>query len=75
MDFFQAKILEWVAISYSRRSSQPRDQAHVMSLASPALARGLLITSTTREALAHSKGTDNMIHMSKTVSYFKRTHD
>ena len=23
---FQAKILEWVAISYSRESSQPRDQ-------------------------------------------------
>ena len=22
---FQARILEWVAISYSRRSSQPRD--------------------------------------------------
>ena len=26
---FQAGILEWVAISYSRGSSQPRDQTHV----------------------------------------------
>ena len=25
----QARILEWVAISYSRVSSQPRDQNHV----------------------------------------------
>ena len=25
----QARILEWVAISYSRASSQPRDQNHV----------------------------------------------
>ena len=25
----QARILEWVAISFSRRSSQPRDQTHV----------------------------------------------
>ena len=26
---FQARILEWVAISYSRGSSRPRDQSHV----------------------------------------------
>ena len=26
---FQARILEWVAISFSRRSSQPRDQTQV----------------------------------------------
>ena len=25
VDIFQARILEWVAISFSRRSSQPRD--------------------------------------------------
>ena len=29
MTFFQARILEWVAISYSRGSSQPRDQIWV----------------------------------------------
>ena len=26
---FQARILEWIAISFSRESSQPRDQTHV----------------------------------------------
>ena len=26
---FQTRMLEWVAISYSRRSSQPRDRGHV----------------------------------------------
>ena len=36
--FLQARILEWVAISFSRGSSQPRDQ--ILSLASPALAGG-----------------------------------
>ena len=29
MGFFQARILEWVAISFSRGSSQPRDQTCV----------------------------------------------
>ena len=26
---FQSRVLEWVAISFSRRSSQPRDPTHV----------------------------------------------
>ena len=26
---FQARILEWVAISYSRKSSQPKDRTHI----------------------------------------------
>ena len=26
---FQARVLEWVAISFSRRSSQPRDQTQI----------------------------------------------
>ena len=30
---FQAKILEWVAISFSRVYSQPRDQTHFSSIA------------------------------------------
>ena len=29
----QARILEWVAISFSNRSSQPRDQTSISSLA------------------------------------------
>ena len=30
---FQARVLEWVAISFSRRSSQPRDQTWVSHIA------------------------------------------
>ena len=32
-EIFQARILEWVAISFSRESSQPRDQTQVSSTA------------------------------------------
>jgi len=42
MGFFQARILEWVAISYPRGSSQPRDGT--LSLVSPALAGGFFTT-------------------------------
>ena len=42
---FQARILECVAISYSRGSSWPRDQNHAR--ASPALACRFFTTSTT----------------------------
>ena len=30
---FQARILEWVAISFSRGSSWPRDQTHIFCIA------------------------------------------
>ena len=30
---FQTRILEWVAISFSRESSQPRDQTHISCVA------------------------------------------
>ena len=44
----QTRILEWVAISFSRASSRPRDQNP--SLTSPALTSGFFTTSTTWEA-------------------------
>ena len=44
----QARILEWVAIPFSRGSSWPRDQTQ--SLTSPALAGGFFATSATWEA-------------------------
>ena len=47
---FQAKILEWVAISYSRGSTQPKDQT-----APPALTGRFFTTSTTWEALYNAK--------------------
>ena len=42
MEFFQARILEWVAISSSRESSRPRIKP--MSLVCPALAGIFFIT-------------------------------
>ena len=33
MGFFQAQVLEWVAISFSKGSSQPRDEARVFLIA------------------------------------------
>ena len=40
----QARILEWVAISFSRGSAQPRNWTYI-----PALAGGLFTTEATRE--------------------------
>ena len=45
---FQARILEWVAISYSRGSSWPRDGTHVPCVSW--LASGIFTTSATWEA-------------------------
>ena len=45
---FQARILEWGSISFSRGSSRPRDQPK--SFVSPALAGGFLTTGATWEA-------------------------
>ena len=47
---FQARILEWVAISYSRGSFLPRDGTSI-SRGSSALIGIFLITSTTWETL------------------------
>jgi len=33
MGILQARILEWVAMPYSRESSQPRDQTQVFHIA------------------------------------------
>jgi len=43
---FQARILEWVAVYFSRGSSRPRDQAHIL-----ALADGLFTTEPPRRPL------------------------
>ena len=56
----QARILEWVAISFSKRSSQPRDQTEISSI------EGRLFTIwATREAqekreIIKMKNTENM---------------
>ena len=46
----QARILEWVAIPFSRGSSQPRDQTQVSSIVG-----GLFTSWATREAMLKSR--------------------
>ena len=46
----QARILEWVAIPFSRGSSQPRDQTQEISLMSPASTGRFLNSNATWEA-------------------------
>jgi len=48
---FQARILEWVAIPFSRGSSLPRDQTHVTHIAG-----GFFVVSATREAQENWSG-------------------
>ena len=45
---FQARILEWVAISFSRGSSRPRDQIHITCISH--IGRQILYHCTTLEA-------------------------
>ena len=54
MGFFQAKILEWVAISYSG-GDLPDPGIEPASLVSPALAGEFFTTSATWEAWAQSR--------------------
>ena len=49
---FQSRILEWVAISYSRGSSQPRDQTHISRVS--CIVRWVLYHWATWEALLSS---------------------
>ena len=56
---FQARILEWVAISFSRRSSWPRDRIQVSCIAG----RHFPIW-TTREALVNEAEVDDFLEFS-----------
>ena len=74
----QARILEWVAISSSRRSSRSRDQTHIPALAA------ILYHSATREALWLSakqwnqEGSSCFLHIChsniNTVRLFRQNH-
>ena len=58
---FQAKILEWVVISYSRTSSQPRDRN--MSLGSPALAGRFFTTTNNLREIPSRIFPSQMLHI------------
>ena len=46
-EMFQARILDWVSISYSRRSSRPRDLIYVSCIS--CMGRQILYHCTTKE--------------------------
>ena len=48
-EILQARILEWVAISYSRRSSRPRDRTSIFCIS-----RRILNSSATWKALLNN---------------------
>ena len=63
MGTLQARILEWVSMTSSRGSSQPRDQTQVSLTAG-----GVFTVWATREA--HRKSTDNIIFSGKRLNAF-----
>ena len=49
MGFFQARTLQWVAVSYSRGSSPPRDQTYISCIG-----RQILYPCATTEILSYA---------------------
>ena len=48
-EIFQARILEWVVIPFSRGSSRPRDQTHVSYITGKFFTRRLLVAQTVKK--------------------------
>ena len=59
----QARVLEWVAISFSRGSSQPRDQTGSSALQADSLPTELLGKP------LHYEGRDKNLHNLETISF------
>ena len=66
---FQVRILEWVAISYSRVSSQPRDQTHVSCIS--CFGRQILYHRTSWEALITAQ--QLVFHCTEVTSFIYST--
>ena len=67
-EIFQARILEWVAISSSRGSSRPRDQTHISCIS--CIGRWILYTGATWEA---RKRIDMNVKLNQFVVHLKLT--
>ena len=70
---FQARILEWVAISFSRRSSRPRDQTQISCV--PFMGRWIPSHYTTWETLSphirnYRQFTENICYIPKELAFF-----
>ena len=67
---FQARILEWVAISFSRGSSRPRNQTQV-SWKSPALTGGFFTTKSPGKPPVNSRCSVNATSSFRSLGEFK----
>ena len=54
-EIFQARILEWVVIPFSRGSSRPRDQTHVSYITGKFFTRKLLVARTVKKVMPIEK--------------------
>ena len=61
----RARILQWVAVPFSRGSSQPRDQTQVSLIAG-----GFYTSLTTREALMKESDVPKIIHEIRNATEF-----
>ena len=68
----QARILEWVTSSYSRRSSRSRDQTHISCVS--CIGRRILYHCTSWEAYGYTIVCDTHIHLLKTYQLFPNSH-
>ena len=66
---FQARLLEWVAISFSSRSSQPRDRTRVSHMAGRRFTNYILI----REYLPTLKSWGYFLHLQNILFLFSLT--
>ena len=73
LGFFQARILEWVAVFFSRGSSQSRDQTHISCVS--CIGRQILYPSATQEALGDIIGVTAKVTMAIIVQYIHVSND
>ena len=70
---FLARLLEWVAISYSRESSQPRDRIHLVSCVSTLQEHSLPLGPPEKALKRHGIYTQNTQHIIKYYSVMRKT--
>ena len=74
MEFLQGRILEWVAIPFSRRFSQPRDQTQVSNIAGGFLDQLDLNVDNIDSCLPHHQPIRRMFMSYHALFYYKTCH-
>ena len=68
----QARILEWVAISFSRESSQPRDRTRVSGIPGRCFNLSMLLSEITQSCLTLCDPMDSSLHQAPPSMGFSR---